>query len=133
MKLTTKSEYALLALLYLARHTGSTYASIEVIATAQGIPPKFLEQIMSVLKNARFVQSAKGIHGGYRLAKKPEQITLAEIVRLLDGALAPTESVSQYFYEPTPIEKEKKLLSVFRTIRDQISKTMENTTIKDVM
>ena len=133
MKLTARSEYALLALVYLARHVDEGYISIDNIAKAQGIPPKFLEQLMLALKRAHFVRSTKGQRGGYALAKAPNQITLAEVVRLFDGALAPTESVSENFYESTPIEKEKKLTSVFKDIRDYVSKKLEKTTIGDVM
>ena len=133
MKLTTRSEYGLLALVYLARHDGEGFISIDTIAKAQGIPPKFLEQLMLALKRAHFLHSIKGQHGGYALAKKPDEITLAEVIRLFDGALAPTESVSENFYESTPIEKEKKLTRVFKDIRDYVSQKLEKTTIADVM
>jgi len=88
---------------------------------------------MLALKRAHFLYSAKGQHGGYVLAKEPDQITLAEVIRLFDGALAPTDSVSENFYESTPIEKEKKLTGVFRDIRDYTSQKLEKTTIADVM
>ncbi|MEI6291096.1 MAG: Rrf2 family transcriptional regulator [Chloroflexota bacterium] len=133
MKLTTRSEYALLALVYLARHPKDEFISIDTIARAQGIPPKFLEQLMLALKRAHFLRSSKGQHGGYTLGKSPSQISLAEVIRLFDGALAPTESVSENFYESTPIEKEKKLTDVFRDIRDYVSQKLEETTIADVM
>ena len=133
MKLTTRSEYALLALVYLARHEDDGYISIDTIAKAQSIPPKFLEQLMLALKRAHFLRSTKGQHGGYQLAKKPNQIPLAEIIRLFDGALAPTESVSENFYESTPIEKEKRLTRVFKDIRDYVSQKLERTTVADVM
>lgn len=133
MKLTTRSEYGLLALVYLARHESEGFISIETIAAAQGIPPKFLEQLVLALKRAHFLRSAKGQKGGYALAKAPNQISLAEVIRLFDGALAPTESVSENFYEPTPIEKEKSLVSVFKDIRNYISHKLETTTIADVM
>jgi Rrf2 family protein len=133
MKLTTRSEYALLALVYLARNKEEGFISIENIARAQGIPPKFLEQLMLALKRAHFLRSTKGQHGGYALFKEPDQITLAEIIRLFDGALAPTESVSENFYESTPIEKEKKLTKVFKDIRDYTSQKLEKTTIADVV
>lgn len=133
MKLTSRSEYALLALVYLARRKATGYVSVETIAEAQNIPQKFLEQIMLALKHAKYVRSAKGQHGGYCLAKPADQISLAEIIRLLDGALAPTESVSRYFYESTPIEKEKHLIKVFRDIRDYVADKMESTTIADVV
>jgi Rrf2 family cysteine metabolism transcriptional repressor len=133
MKLTTRSEYGLLALVYLARHENEGYISIDTIAKAQGIPPKFLEQLMLALKRAHFVRSTKGQRGGYTLAKAPKQIALAEVIRLFDGALAPTESVSENFYESTPIEKEKKISAVFKDIRDYVSDKLERTTIADVM
>ncbi len=133
MKLTARSEYALLALAYLARHEDEGYISIDTIAKAQAIPPKFLEQLMLALKRARFLRSAKGQKGGYQLAMKPSQIPLAEVIRLFDGALAPTESVSENFYESTPIEKEKRLTKVFKDIRDYVSQKLEKTTIADVM
>ena len=132
MKLTNRSEYALLALVYLARHEAEGYLSVETIALAQGIPPKFLEQILLALKRARYVRSTKGQHGGYRLAHPADKITLAEVIRLFDGALAPTESVSQFFYEPTPIEKEDSLVRVFKDIRDYVSLKLDSTTIFDV-
>lgn len=133
MKLTSRSEYALLALIYLAQHTSDEgYHSVETIATNQSIPPKFLEQIMLALKRARYVRSQKGQHGGYRLARPADTITLAEVIRLFEGALAPTESVSEYFYEKTPIEKEQGLVGVFRDIRDYVSRKLENTTLADV-
>ncbi|MEI7847641.1 MAG: Rrf2 family transcriptional regulator [Chloroflexota bacterium] len=133
MKLTTRSEYALLALAYLARCPQDSYISVDAIASAQGIPPRFLEQLMLTLKRAHILHSSKGQHGGYRLAKAPHQISLAEIIRLFDGALAPTESVSKNFYEPTPIEKEKNLVLIFKDIRDYISNKLETSTLADAI
>jgi Rrf2 family transcriptional regulator, cysteine metabolism repressor len=132
MKLTSRSEYALLALVHLARDTSGSYISVDTIAQAQGIPPKFLEQILLALKRAKYLKSSKGQHGGYQLARSPDQITLAVVIRLFDGALAPTESVSLNFYEHTPIEKEQDLVKVFKEIRDYISNRLETTTIQDV-
>lgn len=132
MKLTVKSEYALLSLIHLARDKSDDYTSVKEIAGAQEIPVKFLEQIMLTLKRAGIVRSVKGQGGGYKLARKPDKITLAEVVRLFDGALAPTESASKFFYGSTPVEKEKKLIGVFRELRDMIANKMEKTTIADV-
>ncbi|MBN1966399.1 MAG: Rrf2 family transcriptional regulator [Anaerolineae bacterium] len=135
MKLTTKSEYALLALLFLAREftrDAEDYHSVETIAAAQDIPAKYLEQLMLTLKRARYVRSARGQQGGYRLAKSPDTISVAEIIRLFDGALAPTESVSKYFYESTPVEKEAKLVNLFGEIREWISFKLESTTLADM-
>lgn len=134
MRLSVKSEYAFLALILLAEHYESNQLiSIAEIARQRDIPKKYLEQILLILKRAGFVKSYKGAVGGYKLGRKPEQIHAAEIIRLMDGALAPVESVSKYFYEPTPIEKSKKLLAVFKQIRDYISKTLEKVTLADLV
>ncbi|HEY3291078.1 MAG TPA: Rrf2 family transcriptional regulator [Anaerolineae bacterium] len=132
MKLTSRSEYALLALVFLARNNANGFVSAETIAEAQHIPAKFLEQILLALTRAKYLRSSKGQHGGYKLAKAANRITLAEVIRLFDGALAPTESVSKYFYESTPIEKEKKLVRVFKDIRDYVAVKLETTTLADV-
>jgi Rrf2 family protein len=132
MKLTYRSEYALLALVYLSRHQAEGFVSVETIAKAQDIPRKFLEQILLALKRAKYLRSCKGQRGGYRLARPAGKITLAEIIRLFEGALAPTESVSQYYYESTPIEKERSLVRVFKEIRDYVSNKLESTTLDDV-
>ena len=132
MRLTSKSEYALLALAFLARRKADEYTAVRTIAEDQGIPPLFLEQILLTLKRSRHVQSLKGQHGGYRLARPANKITLAEVIRLFDGALAPTESVSKYFYESTPVEKEKKLLRLFKEIRNYLATKLEGTSLADV-
>jgi Rrf2 family protein len=133
MKLTSRCEYALLALVYFSRNQPEGYISVETIALAQGIPPKFLDRILLALNRARYVRSSKGQRGGgYHLAKPANKISLAEIIRLLEGALAPTQSVSVCFYESTPIEKEKNLVRVFKKLRDYIAKNLEQTTLADV-
>lgn len=132
MRLTNKSEYALLAMVYLARQPAGEYISMEQIADAQHIPPRFLEQILLALVRARYLLSARGRSGGYILARPAREISLAELIRLFDGALAPTDSVSHYFYESTPIEQEEKLLETFRQIRDLVAERLESTTLADV-
>ena len=128
MKLSTRSEYACLALIDLARHYGEGFVSTPVIAERQGVPRQYLEQILLLLKRAGYVRSRRGSGGGYRLARDPASISMAEVIRLLDGALAPVESVSRYFYEPTPISRNPALLEVFREIRDFVSDKLESTT-----
>lgn len=119
-------------MVHLARCPEGEFVSVETISRAQAIPKKFLEQIMLILKRERCVRSAKGNRGGYQLARPADAIPLAEIIRLFDGALAPTESVSKYFYESTPIEREEKLVSVLRDIRDYISDKLETTSISQM-
>ena len=133
MKLTTKSEYSLLALVYIARHQENGYIKIENICNEYDISKKYLEQIFTSLKQTRYLKTKTGAKGGYKLAKPAKQITLAEIVRLMDGALAPSTTVSKYFYEKTPLEKEKKIMNVFKEIRDYIAEKVENLTIADLV
>lgn len=121
MKLTTKSEYSILAMIYIARHEKSDYVKIEQICQKYDISSKYLEQLLFILKQNHFIQTKRGSAGGYRLAKPAEDISIADIIRLMDGALAAVESVSRYFYTETPLEKEKKVLSLFKDIRDYIS------------
>ena len=132
MKLTSKCEYGLLALLYMARQDQRRPVTVAEIAEAQGIPRKFLEQILLALKLAGYLRSSKGPAGGFRLAVSPARVSLAKVIRALDGALAPTESVSKYFYEATPIEREEGLVLVFKDIRDYISDKLERTSLADL-
>ena len=133
MKLSKKSEYACLALIDLSEHYDQGFIKIEDICGRKDIPKKYLEQILLILKGAGYIRSRRGVEGGYKLSKPPEQISIAEILRLMDGALAPIESVSRYFYEPSPIEKHEPLLNLFRDIRDYIAHKMENTTLADLI
>ncbi len=132
MKLSTRSEYACLALIDLARHHGEGFVSTGVIAERQEVPRQYLEQILLLLKRAGYVRSRRGTGGGYRLARDAASISMAEVIRLLDGALAPVESVSRYFYEPTPISRNPRLLQVFGEIRDFVSDKMESTSFADL-
>lgn len=133
MKLTKKNEYACLALIDLTKHYDKDYVKIIDIATRWSIPKKFLEQILMSLKTAGYVKSKKGSEGGYKLTKAPSKITLAEIIRLLDGPLAPVDSASKYFYENTPVEQHKKLLNIFIDIRNYIAGKLENTSFADLI
>jgi Rrf2 family transcriptional regulator, cysteine metabolism repressor len=134
VKLTHRSEYALLALIFLARRSqdGGLYHA-DQIAHSQRIPVRFLLQILFTLKKAAFVRSVKGRNGGYELARSPDAITVAEIVRLIDGPLAPTPAASQYFYGPSPIEGEPKALQLMREIRGMVATKLEATTLADLV
>ncbi|MDC7232203.1 MAG: Rrf2 family transcriptional regulator [Spirochaetales bacterium] len=133
MRLSTKSEYAFLALIVLAENYELGYTKIAEITSRKSIPKKYLEQIMLVLKGGGFVRSKMGPDGGYKLSKSPELISLAEVIRLLDGALAPVLSVSEYFYEPSPIEQSPELMNIFADIRNYISRKMETTSLADLV
>ena len=86
-----------------------------------------------ILRQNGYIKTRRGTGGGYKLAKSASQISLAEIIRLMDGALAATDSVSKYFFANTPLAQEKKLIKVFKEIRDYISKRLENLTLADLV
>ena len=133
MKLSKKTEYALLSLVHLGRHYPDQKLTINEIAEKNEIPKKYLEQILLQLKQSGYVKSTRGYQGGYSLFKDPKTISLAEIVRLMDGAIAPVLSVSTYFYEETPIENNEKLIDVFKDIRDYASVKLEKTMLSDLL
>lgn len=132
MRLSRKSEYACLALVDLAEHYSQGYVKLADIVERKDIPKDFLVQLLLRLKNAGYVKSLRGVSGGYRLAKPPQEISIAEIIRLMDGAIAAVGAVSEYFYEATPIEKCAPLVMVFKDIRDYAAEKLENTTFADL-
>lgn len=133
MKLSRKSEYACLALIDLSKNFNQGLLTIKDLAERNKIPKKYLEQILLILKGAGYVKSIRGISGGYKLSKPPAEISIAEVIRVIDGPLAPIESVSEYFYEHTPSEQNEKLLSIFKEIRDYVADLLENKTFKDLI
>lgn len=132
MKLTTKTEYLLLSLIYIARYGNDNFVKIEDICAKYDIPKKYLEQLFMGLKQNRYIRTKRGAYGGYKLAKPANKINVAEIVRLMDGPLAPTESVSHFFYSHTPLEQEKKVIKALKEIRDFIANKLENLKLSDL-
>src|SRR5215813_12203691 len=134
MKLSLRGEYALRALLVLGLNYGQTVTRIQKISQQQNIPKRFLEQILNDLKSAGFVQSRRGVAGGYRLARSPEEITLAAVVRHIEGALAPVSCVSERFYEKCscPDESRCAIRSAMKEVREAIVKVAERVTVAEL-
>ncbi len=134
MKLSLRGEYALRALLVLGLQYDQPVVRIQAISSHQNIPKRFLEQILNDLKSAGIVQSKRGVAGGYRLAKPPEAITLAAVVRHIEGALAPVSCVSERFYEKCscPDESRCAIRSVMKEIREAVVKIAETITIAEL-
>jgi len=122
------------AMLVLGLNYEMPVVRIQAISDQQNIPKRFLEQILNDLKSAGFVQSRRGVAGGYRLARKPELISLAEVVRHVEGALAPVSCVSERFYEKCscPDESRCAIRSVMKEVRDAIVKILEGVTIAEL-
>jgi len=134
MKLSVRGEYALRALLVLGLRYDEPVVRIQAISDEQNIPKRFLEQILNDLRSGGFVQSKRGVAGGYRLARRPEEITVAAVVRRVEGALAPVSCVSECFYEKCscPDESRCALRSVMKEIREAVVKVAENVTIAEM-
>lgn len=134
MKLSVRGEYALRALLVLGLNYDEQVVRIQTISEQQNIPKRFLEQILNDLKAAGVVESRRGLSGGYRLARRPEEITLASIIRHVEGALAPVSCVSERFYEKCtcPDESRCAIRSVMKEVRDAVVKIVERVTIAEL-
>ena len=129
-----RGEYALRALLVLGLNYDKGVVRIQTISEKQNIPKKFLEQILNDLKSLGAVASRRGAIGGYRLARPPQHITLASVVRHIEGALAPVSCVSDRFYEPCtcPDEARCPIREVMKEVREAVVGIMDRTTIADL-
>jgi Rrf2 family protein len=134
MKLSVRGEYALRALLVLGLNYGQPVVRIQTISEQQNIPQRFLEQILNDLKSAGVVESKRGAGGGYRLARRPDEITLAAVVRHIEGALAPVSCVSERFYEKCscPDESRCAIRSVMKEVREAIVRIAEKVTVAEL-
>jgi Rrf2 family protein len=141
MRLSKRGEYGLRAMIDLAialkvqdgKPNGGV-VQIREIAERQHIPAKFLEQILLTLKNAGLLHSRMGVGGGYYLSKPANEISLGQIVRVLDGPLAPIGCVSQMAYEPCgcPDERTCGLRLVMLDVRNAIADILDGTSLADV-
>ena len=131
MKLSLRGEYALRALIVLGLHTGPDVVRIQTISEQQNIPKRFLEQILNDLKTAGILDSKRGLAGGYRLNLPPDKITLAQVIRLIEGPLAPVSCVSEKFYErcTCPDENNCGIRSIMKEVRDAIVRILEGVTL----
>ena len=134
MKLSLRGEYALRALLVLTLHYDENVVRIQTISEEQKITKKYLEQILNDLRSMGAVESRRGMHGGYRLARPPEHITLASVVRHVEGAMAPVSCVSERFYErcTCPDEARCPIRDVMKEAREAVVKIMERLTLADL-
>jgi Rrf2 family protein len=134
--MSKKCKYALKALIRLGQEYGGGPMLTDDIARAENIPKKFLELILLDLKHAGYVRSKQGAKGGYRLVQNPGQISLAEIYRLFDGAIALVPCVSQKFYEKCddcPDEKACRLKKIFIDVREKTSELLTGITIQSFL
>jgi Rrf2 family protein len=133
MRISQKGLYALQAMMMLARHYNQGAIRIRDVAYEEGLPEKFLELILLELKNARIVESARGAKGGYQLRRPPNEIHLSEIIRLIDGPLAPFGDAEQLRSLIDHDAEHRALYQVFLDVRDAAAKILEHTTLADIV
>ncbi len=133
MKVSQKGLYALQAMMVVTRRHTQGAIRIRDIAYEENLPEKFLELILLELKNARIVESVRGAKGGYRLRREPAQIRLSEIIRLIDGPLAPFGDADQLRVLIHRDAGHSALYSVFLEVRDAAAGILENTTLADLI
>jgi Rrf2 family protein len=134
--LSKKTKYAINALLYLARHQGKGPILISTVATEQNIPQKFLEAILLDLKNAGILNSKKGKGGGYYMVKHPDDVNMAQVMRLFDGAIAFLPCVTYQYYERCEECRDEAtcgIRDVFKEVRDSTVGILKQATLSEIM
>ncbi|MGM5630284.1 Rrf2 family transcriptional regulator [Apibacter raozihei] len=130
--ISNRCKYALKALIYIARQEEDKSVFSSEISKDENIPKKFLENILRDLKNAQFLTSKRGAKGGYRLNKDPEEVTLIEIIRIMDGPIALLPCVSLMYHQPCDTcstEENCTIRDVFIEVRDATLSIYRKTTL----
>lgn len=133
--LSKKAKYALKALLFLSKNEDRGALLIAEISETERIPKKFLEQILLELKKQGILQSKRGKEGGYFLGKPAAEIGIGQVVRIIDGPLAPIPCVSKMAYrrcDECVDEKTCEIRNLFLQVRDATIEILDNTTLDDL-
>ena len=132
MKISTKGLYALRMLLDLAEHRESGVVALKDVAERQNISKKYLEQIIPALNRYGILKTIRGSHGGYKLAKSPDQYTVGEILRLTEGSLAPVACLDESPNECARCE-ECATLPVWQGLQRVINEYLDGITLQDIL
>ncbi|MDR4886747.1 Rrf2 family transcriptional regulator [Fredinandcohnia sp. QZ13] len=132
MKVSSRGEYALRALIYLGVES-KNLINIEEISEKTLVPVNYLEQILLQLKRNGYVQSKRGVNGGYKLSRSPNEIIIGDVIRNLEGPLAPMGCVSITSYESCPLEVGCLLKPLWALIRDKIAELLDHTSLNDIL
>jgi len=133
MHITYKGDYALKAILYLSLHHNRDVITIHEIAKSLDIPVKFLEQVLLELKRGRFVNSRRGIKGGYYLSKPPKEIKMGDVIRFIDGPIEPIACASaKKIYKGCADISKCVFKDIWRQVYDSVSDIVDNITFEDL-
>jgi len=133
MRISHRGLYALQALIHLAGAYDQGLVAARAIAEAEGIPEKFLEGILLALKNARVVSSERGREGGYRLRRPPREIFIGDVVRLIDGPLAPFGDVVELQHRVKTERHYPGLFDLFLEVRNAAAAIADRTSLADLV
>jgi Rrf2 family protein len=131
MKISTKTRYGTRAMAELAYNYGDAPLCAKEIAKRQRISLKYLEQLIATLRASGLIKSTRGAHGGYSLAKPPDEINLREIFQVLEGSVAPVDCVDDP--ESCPRNRECVTRDVWLQMRDAMAKVLDSTTLQDLV
>jgi Rrf2 family protein len=133
VKISHRGLYALKALVHLAEAHERGLTKIHEIAEEESIPEKFLEGILVTLKNARLVASARGREGGYRLRRPPQEILVGEVVRTMDGPLAPFGDAVELAHRVKTEPRHAGLFDLFLDVRNAAAAILDHTSLADLV
>lgn len=134
MKVSTRGEYGVRAMVALAHHYGEGPQSITEIARESSVPTAYLEQLIAPLRRAGLVESKRGAHGGYTLARRPEEVRVGDVYRVMEGPVAPMECVSEDLTEQTcPLIDGCETRPIWLKVRDSIAEALDSTTLGDLI
>ncbi len=133
MHLSQRGLYALKALIHLTEAYDQGLVKIHTIAAEESIPEKFLEGILVTLKNARVVASQRGREGGYRLRRPPEEIGVGDVVRIMDGPLAPFGDAVELAHRVKTETRHAGLFDLLLEVRNASAAILDNTSLADLM
>ena len=134
MKVSTRGEYGLRAMVSLARSFGNGPLALSNVAQDSSVPPAYLEQLLGLLRRAGLVTSTRGAHGGYALSRPPEEIRVGEVYRVLEGPIAPMDCVSEVESEDQcPLIDGCATRIVWLKVRDNIIEALDSTTLADLL
>jgi Rrf2 family protein len=132
MKVSSKGEYALRALIFLGNHQGKVFG-IKEISEKTSVSIPYLEQLLLQLKKLGYVASKRGAKGGYVLQKSAKEIIIGEVIRNLEGPLSPMGCASITKYEPCTLEAGCQLKPLWSLVRDTIAFVLERVTLDDLV
>lgn len=134
MKVSSRAHYGLRAMTELAKSYGRGPLALSEIARVESLPQAYLEQLVGELRKAGLVEGLRGLHGGYTLTRAPEQVTVGEVVRVLEGPISPVECTAED-YASGSCEREPECLSrsLWQRVKESIDAVLDATTLQDLV